>query len=181
MTSSDERKCIKCDFSAPVSDWKVWPQGHRHNVLCYECRYMMCKVCKFFDGRVWQWRYEEDGVSGFRCPKCTHPDLRKCGREFCSFWAPLKDWKIKAGGVPGKWCERCCDIAAKKSVRVKERKQTDDDYEKPPPRIFTEAQRENARVRNTVMVTCPDCKKEMQSRSLKVHSKYRSCKGKPAE
>ncbi len=24
MTSSEERKCIICEFSAPVSDWKVW-------------------------------------------------------------------------------------------------------------------------------------------------------------
>ena len=121
MASSDERKCIECVFSAPVSDWKVWPQGDCNNVLCFECRIMFCKVCKY-SGRVRTFRYEEDGVSGFRCPKCTDPTLRKCGRELCSFFAPLKDWKIKAGGVPGKWCEHCCDLAAKKSVRVKERK-----------------------------------------------------------
>ena len=71
MTSSEERKCIICEFSAPVGKWKVFPEGHPHNVVCYECRYMFCKVCKYSDGRVRTWRIEVDGVPGLRCPKCA--------------------------------------------------------------------------------------------------------------
>ena len=51
-------------------------------------------------------------------------EKKECAREFCSFSAPLKDWKIKTGGVPGKWCEHCCDVAVKKSERVKGIKKT---------------------------------------------------------
>ncbi len=127
-------------------------------------------------------------MSGFRCPKCTHPDLRKCGREFCSFWAPLKDWKIKAGGVPGKWCERCCDLAVKKSARVKERKQQADDDDSDGyvtctvyrTRAERDAMNERAGITKFLMTTCPDCKKEMQRASLPRH-KNKSCKGTPAD
>jgi hypothetical protein len=121
MTSSDEQKCLRCEFSAPVGEWKNFRDGRR-NPLCPECSYMYCGVCKFVDGRVWQWRYEENGVSGFRCPKCNDPTLRKCGREWCGFWAPLKDWKIKADGVPGKWCERCCEVGRKRDKKVRDEK-----------------------------------------------------------
>ena len=92
MTSSDERKCLKCEFSAPVSDWKVYPEYHPHNILCYECRYMHCKVCEY-SGRVSTWRYEENGVSGKRCPSCADGTYRKCTN--CDFAVPLRDRKIK--------------------------------------------------------------------------------------
>ena len=51
-------------------------------------------------------------------------------------------------------------------------------------RTYTDEQKEKikerARVKNSVLVTCPDCMKEMQPAGLKAHIKYRSCKGKPA-
>ncbi len=40
---------------------------------------------------------------------------------------------------------------------------------------------DTARLRNSVLGTCPDCKEEMQPASLHGHLKNRSCKGKPAE
>ena len=36
-------------------------------------------------------------------------------------------------------------------------------------------------MKNSVLVTCPDCMKEMQPAGLKAHIKHRSCKGKPDE
>ena len=106
MTSSDERKCRNCEFTAPVSEWKVWEEGHPHNVLCYECRYMRCNVCKY-SGRVRTWRYEEDGVSGKRCPSCVDGTFLKCSR--CEFAGPRREWTIKKGGVPTKWCNNCLE------------------------------------------------------------------------
>ena len=37
---------------------------------------------------------------------CVEWTFMYCTR--CSFKAPLKTWKIKAGGVPGEWCDKCC-------------------------------------------------------------------------
>ncbi len=87
-------------------------------------------------------------------------------------------------------------MARKKSERVKERKQEGrliyDGSEVigeveyiPIPRIRTVQQiekiKEKVRVLNSVLVTCPDCMKEMQPRSLKEHIKYNRCKGKPVK
>jgi hypothetical protein len=197
MASSDERKCLRCEFSAPVSDWKIWPEGHCNNRLCFECRCMYCKTCKFGDGRVRQWRYEEDGVPGFRCPKCTHPDLRKCGREFCSFWAPPKDWKINAKGETSKWCEHCLDVSRKKGERVKERKKeqlngtfvpieygewegklwANKKYEDFCDKLATSCDIEERKEvgRAKLYIKCPGCNKELLKTSLSRHQ-AKSCK-----
>jgi hypothetical protein len=105
MTSSEEKKCRICEFTAPVSDWKVYPEQYDpRNILCVECRYQYCKVCKY-DGRVSTWRYEEDGVSGKRCPSCADGTFRKCTK--CEFAGPLRDWAFKKNGAPTNYCNRC--------------------------------------------------------------------------
>ena len=121
MASSDERKCIKCDFSAPVSDWKVWPEGHPFNKYCYDCRTMQCKVCDY-SGQVRVWRIEVDGVSSLRCLKCTGVEFNKC--TSCDFEGPLSEWKMKKG-VPTKWCNRCLEWARKKSKKIRDDKRED--------------------------------------------------------
>ena len=53
----------------------------------------------------------------------TSSEERKCTR--CSFKAPLDTWKLKVKGVPGKWCENCCDWARKKDTQIQEQKRED--------------------------------------------------------
>jgi hypothetical protein len=164
MTSSEERKCKKCEFSAPVSDWKVFPEYHPFNVLCYECREMSCKVCKY-SGRVRTWRYEGGGVTGKRCPLCADPTLRKCTR--CEFTEPLANWKIKKDGVPGKYCEYCC--------AAQQRRQNAKDEEE---KAFDN---ERSRLRNGVMVKCSKCNREVQVSYLKKHLKSKRCIDTPVD
>jgi hypothetical protein len=156
MTSSDERKCLKCEFSAPVSEWKVFPAGSCDNKLCSECRYRYCKVCHY-DGRVRTWRYEEDGVSGMRCPSCVDGTFRNCSR--CEFAGPLREWTIKPDGTPTKWCNRCLERSRTK------------------PMLRSDEAIQARKDRNSVLVSCPDCNKEMQTASLRAHLKYKACKG----
>ncbi len=119
MTSSEEKKCLNCEFTAPVTDWKVFEEGHPFNVLCYECRAMYCKVCKY-SGRVSTWRYEENGVSGKRCPSCADGTYRKCTR--CDNAGPLREWTFKPDGTPTTWCTRCLDWARKKDKKIRDEK-----------------------------------------------------------
>ena len=46
--------------------------------------------------------------------------------EWCSFSEPLKNWKIKVGGVPGKWCERCCETAKRRQREKTDEVKEDD-------------------------------------------------------
>ena len=182
MTSSDERKCLKCEFSAPVSEWKVFPEHSANNKLCYECRYMHCKVCDY-SGRVRTWRYEEDGVSGMRCPSCIDGTYINCSR--CEFAGPLREWTIKPDGNPTKWCNKCLERSRTKPMlrsdeaiqarndRVKDRYKNDE--------VYRNTKNDAAKLRNSVLVSCPDCNKEMQPASFVGHIKNRSCKGKPAK
>ena len=80
---------------------------------------MYCKICKY-DGRVSTWRYEENGVSGRRCPSCADGTFRKCTR--CDFAGPLRDWKFQPTGAPTKWCYKCLDWAKKKSKKIRDAK-----------------------------------------------------------
>ncbi len=200
MASSDERKCRNCEFSAPVSDWKVYPdQYDSRNILCYECLYMHCKVCDY-SGRVSTWRYEEDGVSGKRCPSCADGTYRKCTR--CDNAAPLREWTLKPDGTPTKWCTRCLDWARKKDKKIRDEKREthmsnieahhkakwegvvavnadacQKTYEKFCIKegidfVKRDATRERRDVRREENYTkCPDCHKPMQKNSIAKHQR----------
>ena len=139
-----------------------------------------CRDCDF-KAPVEEWEFVIEGRRNILCVECS---FRYCAREWCSFKAPLKTWKIKSRGVPGKWCERCCDVARQRQLNKSEEVK-EDDKARDKARCSTEAFREKAnekgRLRNSVLVTCPDCKKEMQPGSLPKHLNHRRCKGKPAE
>ena len=115
MTSSEDKKCCnqRCDFTAPLAEWSLLRDGSV-NPLCKECRYMNCKVCKYSE-RVSTWRTEVDGVTSFRCLKCTGVEFNKCIR--CEWEGPLKDWKI-VKGKPTKWCWKCREWARNKTTLV---------------------------------------------------------------
>ena len=89
-------------------------------------------------------------------------EIRECGREFCTFKAPLSEWKIKAGGVPGKCCEKCCAVFKKKATNKSDESKATD------------------RERQTALVKCPHCNKDLQAGGLKRHIKN-NCRVKPAD
>jgi hypothetical protein len=207
MTSSEEnRKCRTCEFTAPVIDWKVYPEGDPFNVICYECRCMQCKVCKY-SAPVSTWRIEIDGVKSLRCFKCADGgEFRKCTR--CDKEEPLRDWKILRG-VPTKWCERCRAWSQKKEQKIKEQKREDSiafyEHQHGPMlkhygggscgpetsrRLYVEyciregidhVKRDaiierQQAARNKNYSKCPDCHKPMQITSIEKHQ-AKACKG----
>ncbi len=116
-----------------------------------------CRVCDF-KAPIEEWEIVTEGRRKVLFVECS---FRYCTREWCSFKAPLKTWKIKAGGVLGKWCERCCEVAKtrklNKSDEVKE-----DDYKR-------------NQSRKSVMVKCPNCNKEIQTVYMSKHLRTKSC------
>ncbi len=162
MTSSEQRKCVKCEFTVPVSEWKNFRDGSR-NPLCGECSYMGCRVCKY-TARVREWRIEIDGVSSLRCLKCTGVEFNKCTR--CEFEGPLSEWKMKKG-VPTKWCNRCLEWARQKEANKSDEVKEDD-------KVRNQS-------RNSVKVKCPNCNKELQAGGLRQHLNNNRCKNIPAD
>ena len=113
----------------------------------------------------------------------TSSEEKKCAREFCSFSAPLKDWKIKRNGVSGKWCEHCCELAAAKSERVKARKQEASGvpFKTKTYTVEEKARREEKqRVETLSLVRCDECGQEMLPSNMKRHRMY-NCKGGESE
>ena len=113
----------------------------------------------------------------------TSSEERKtCGREFCDFSAPLKDWKKKKNGEPNKWCEHCLDIAAAKTARVKARKEAAGEVcsKTRPCTGETKARREEKeRVDALSLVKCADCGEEMVPRNMKTHRMYNCTEREP--
>ena len=182
MTSSEDKKCAnhRCDFTAPLAYWPVLKDGSLY-LLCKDCRYMNCKVCNYSE-RVSTWRTEVDGIISYRCLNCTGVESNKCIR--CEWEGPLKDWTI-VKGKPNKWCWKCCEWARKKSANLSVEVKTEANTRQTDKYKNDEAYRtrrlESAKMRNSVLVACPDCKKEMQPASLKKHLETRACKGKPVD
>ena len=82
---------------------------------------MNCKVCKYSE-RVSTWRTEVDGVTSFRCLKCTGVEFNKCVR--CEWEGPLQDWKITKG-KPTKWCWKCREWSRTKQNNINADKRED--------------------------------------------------------
>ncbi len=133
----------------------------------------------------------------------TSSEERKCTR--CDFKAPLDTWKLKVKGVPGKWCENCCDWSRKQEKDIKERERESRigfyEYLNGPMgsgggngveaarRLYVEhCVREGIDIvkadalrdrqheaRMKKWSQCPDCHKEMQINSIATHQ-AKACK-----
>ncbi len=141
-----------------------------------------CLHCEF-EAPVEEWKIMANGKPKILCAACT---IKSCTR--CSFKAPMKTWELNPNGETYKFCEKCrLWYRNQYKDKTDEIRQADNERNNKWKRekyandeAYRNTQIENVKLVRCVMVRCPDCNKEMQPTSLRVHLKYKSCKGKPS-